>query len=593
MSIPSNLSVPVTSLDNKTTSTVAPIDFASNRVLIIQIVLFVLFCHSLGYFGFSIVWLFAATGLAVFGVVRTRKALELHNTIRFQQLMHHPSMLQHSLPVLPSWISFPDWEKADFIQSALATLWPYVKKAAEDIIMTQMAPMLNSMKPPFLTGLTIGRLDLGNIPASVHGVKVHAIPSAGALYVDMSVEFAGNPVIAVEARSGPIVVSVYVADFVFKSSIRVLLKPLSDEIPCISAVSLSLTRKPDINFKLDTGAPGLNVMSIPGLNDFLYTLIKDQVAAQLVWPKKIVVPLKPLEPEVLAGLQSSENQGVLEVRVYGAKDIKVNDVYAKLTLGDKSFKTKSVKPNGDVLEWGDTFEFLVSDPRTEQLTVSIKNKENMVMGTLNTLVINRITQASSKLLGDCEVPLDSLRADEPTSMWIPLSHSHRGKGTIHLSLHYKPFKTNKTDEADSTSAPRTPPPSRLTHRGSSLNVRSCKGLLTTTIHKANGLRNPNGSNQIDPFVQISVGNARAKTRVIQANDAPEFETQFELQVSDSANQELLVEVADFNRVTKNQPLGELTIPIYRIQRDGKKQATYPLTKCQGGTITLTTEFREY
>ena len=156
----------------------------------------------------------------------------------------------------------------------------------------------------------------------------------------MSVEFAGNPVIAVEARSGPIVVSVYVADFVFKSSIRILLKPLDDEIPCISAVSLSLTRKPDINFKLDTGAPGLNVMSIPGLNDFLYTLIKDQVAAQLVWPKKIVVPLKTLDAAVLSALQSTENQGVLEVRVHGAKDIKVNDVYAKLTLGDNSFKNQ-------------------------------------------------------------------------------------------------------------------------------------------------------------------------------------------------------------------------------------------------------------
>ena len=49
----------------------------------------------------------------------------------------------------------------------------------------------------------------------------------------------------------------------------------------------------------------------------------------------------------------------------------------------------------------------------------------------------------------------------------------------------------------------------------------------------------------NPFVQISVGNARAKTRVIQANDAPVFDTQFELQVTDSANQELLVEIADF------------------------------------------------
>src|SRR6202000_918932 len=102
----------------------------------------------------------------------------------------------------------------------------------------------------------------------------------------------------------------------------------------------------------------VSVMSIPGLNDFLYDLIKTQMASFVVWPKKIVIPIKKLSADVLTSLNTAESQGILYVRVKGAKDIKHGESYAKVSVSGQKKKTELKKHSGTV-EWREHFDFLV------------------------------------------------------------------------------------------------------------------------------------------------------------------------------------------------------------------------------------------
>ena len=198
--------------------------------------------------------------------------------------MHEPSALQSSLPLIPPWLSFPDLEKADFIATIVAQMWPSLKEATEATIEQVVTPLMDQLKPPFLTSLTFHRLDLGNVPPSIPGVKLQS-SEEDELMLDVEVEFAGNPNIVIEAKAGPAPINVHVADFFFRGTVRAVLKPLINEIPCFAAVSVSLVTRPEINFKLNT--VGVSVMAVPGLNDALYELIKTQMASFLVWPKKV------------------------------------------------------------------------------------------------------------------------------------------------------------------------------------------------------------------------------------------------------------------------------------------------------------------
>ena len=131
------------------------------------------------------------------------------------QLMHNPSALQSSLPLIPPWISFPDLEKADFITTLCKQAWPSIKLATETELLKQLPPLIDKLKPPFLTSITFERLDLGNIPPHIPGVRLQSGETTDEIMLDMEVEFSGNPQIIIEASTGPVSVTVRVEDFFF------------------------------------------------------------------------------------------------------------------------------------------------------------------------------------------------------------------------------------------------------------------------------------------------------------------------------------------------------------------------------------------
>ena len=586
-----------------TPSITSRIDWSLNWEVISRTGFLILWAWGIGYIRFSALWVLLVGLLIVFSITRQRKHFRFHETLKFQKRMHAPAALQSSLPLIPPWISFPDIEKADFITTLCTQMWPSIKQATEAQLRAQLPPIIDKLKPPFLTSITFNRLDLGNIPPSIPGVRLQQTDSADELMLDMEVEFSGNPQIIIEASTGPVSVTVRVEDFFFRGTVRALLKPLIDEIPCFAAISVSLVTRPTINFKLNT--VGVSVMAIPGLNDALYELIKTQVAAFVVWPKKIVIPLKKLSDDVLAALNTAEVQGILYVRVLGAKDIRSGDVYAKVTLGGGQKKKTHSKKHHGAVEWNECFELYVHDQDNDEVKVELKAKDNLLVGTVNTLVINQFKTQKSTALGDVSIPVNRVSADSqanvPQDLWLPLQHQHKGKaGQVHVELTWSPFRTNAEKAGEDTGRP-------MLRRRSTRHIGLASGLLMVTLHSAHGLRKGSSSHAAhNVYCVLMLGKSEVKTGTASASkdkDTCSWEAQFDLAVDDATSQQLRVELREKHSHlssamhlgmghAKDVVLGEVVVSMAQAAKEDRKSVTLPIQKQPSATLSLTYELKE-
>jgi Ca2+-dependent lipid-binding protein len=574
------------------------------------------FSHIIGYLSFSYLYILILQLLIVFGIVRYKKSIEYHSSIKFQRLLHDSSNLELALyndykdinkAKIPSWVSFTDLEKVDWLQNMLKQMWPQIKEATEKTVESSLTPLFASLKPGFLSDLGFYKLDLGNIAPHVKGVKIQNYNDNNSsndemIMLDMDVESAGNPIIQIEAKSGPINVVATLADFQMFASVRVLLKPLIVQWPCFGAISISFTRKPEINFRLETG--NVNVMSIPGLNQFLNDMIKTQVSAFLVWPKKIVIPMSELSELVLKQLNESEPVGIIAIKVHAAKDLRPMDSYVRLVLGNEVKKTAIIKGHSKEPTYDEEFEFQVVDPRTEVVTLQVKGKQNVVNSMMNVVTKLNVPSTKGITLGECHLQLDTLTMhNAPNSMWLPLQQTNKkyAGGHIHLTTQWKPFRDYKSNKFNDSHAQHNTNTGKSQHNPSSHKpsksppVVSSKGVLIIILHSASKLQKSSGSTNVDPYCFISLGQTKIKTEAMENNPEPKWELQEEIRVKDSASQTLIIEVRDKNRIHKDELLGEFRMPISQIQAEGGRiEKHFPLSGTQSGaTIYLSLNFREY
>lgn len=98
---------------------------------------------------------------------------------------------------------------------------------------------------------------------------------------------------------------------------RTSLAHLSPDAPGgVGAVMLSFTRKPQVDFDIRTPqAGGISVMNLPLVHGFLTTFLKDTLTDMMVLPRKMVIPMVPIDQDGLQRLSESNIQGIISIRV--------------------------------------------------------------------------------------------------------------------------------------------------------------------------------------------------------------------------------------------------------------------------------------
>ncbi|XP_015574893.2 synaptotagmin-2 [Ricinus communis] len=485
--------------------------------------------------------------------------------------------LQRMLPELPLWVKNPDYDRVDWLNRFIATMWPYLDTAICKTVKTIAKPIIAEQIPKYkIDSVEFQELTLGSLPPTFQGIKVY-ITDEKELIIEPSLKWAGNPNIIIAAKAFGLRATVQVVDLQVFAAPRITLKPLVPTFPCFASIFVSLMEKPHVDFGLKL--LGADVMSIPGLYRFVQELIKDQVANMYLWPKALQVPI--LDPAKAA----KRPVGILSVKVVRAMKLKkkdflgASDPYVKLKLTEDKLPSKktAIKHKNLNPEWNEEFNIVVKDPETQALEVIVYDWEQV---------------GKHEKMGMNVVPLKELTPDEPKVMTLDLlknmdpndAQNEKSRGQLVLELIYKPFKEDEmpNDVADSNDVGKAP---EGTPAGG--------GLLVVIVHEAQDIE---GKHHTNPYVRLLFRGEEKRTKLVKKNRDPRWEEEFQFTLEEPpTNDRIYVEVLSASSrmgiLHPKENLGYVTINLADVVNNKRTNEKYHLIDSRNGRIQIELQWR--
>uniref|UniRef100_A0A8D0C6G4 Extended synaptotagmin 3 n=1 Tax=Salvator merianae TaxID=96440 RepID=A0A8D0C6G4_SALMN len=252
-----------------------------------------------------------------------------------------------ALQQLPAWVHFPDVERVEWLNKILEQTWPYFGAIMEKTFKEVLEPKIRA-KNVHLKTCTFTKIQLGD--------KVRTVE------VKLS-----------KFKVGVNGVQLY-------GTLRVILEPLLTDVPFFGAVTIFFIQKPH----LEINWAGLtNLLDAPGISFLSDSLIQDLIAARLVLPNRVTIPLK--KNMNIANLRFPVPRGVVRVYLLEAENLvqKDNflgairgksDPYALLRVGLVQSRSKTVQRDLNPI-WNEMFEFVVHEIPGQDLEVDLYDED--------------------------------------------------------------------------------------------------------------------------------------------------------------------------------------------------------------------------
>uniref|UniRef100_A0A7N8XGC7 Extended synaptotagmin-like protein 2a n=1 Tax=Mastacembelus armatus TaxID=205130 RepID=A0A7N8XGC7_9TELE len=263
--------------------------------------------YILGYFEFSFSWVLI--GLAMLFYWRKNhgsKDYRINQALAY--LEHEDKAVKQSLPPteLPPWVHYPDVERVEWLNKTVKQMWPFICQFLEKLFKETIEPAVQNANP-HLSSFCFTRIDMGEKPLRVNGVKVYTEN--------------------VDKRQ-----------VIMDLQISILLSSLLLLLPCLSGLCDSIIQD-IINSQ----------MVLP--NSIRIPLVGDTQLAQLRFPV----------PKAVLRIHFIEAQDLLSKDTFMKGLIKgKSDPYGIISIGTKQFKSKVIQENLNP-KWNEVYEALVYD----------------------------------------------------------------------------------------------------------------------------------------------------------------------------------------------------------------------------------------
>ncbi|XVE98409.1 hypothetical protein REPUB_Repub03eG0104100 [Reevesia pubescens] len=190
----------------------------------------------------------------------------------------------------PSWVVFSQRQMLTWLNQHLTKIWPY--EAASDLIKTSVEPVLEQYRPIKLSSLKFSKFTLGTVAPQFIGISIVEEDGADSVTMEMGMQWEAilNIVLDMKTYLG-VSLPVQVKDIGFTGVIRLIFKPLVNELPCFGAVCFSLRKKKKLDFTLKV--IGGDISTIPGLSDAIESTIRDAIEDSIMWPVRKIIPILP------------------------------------------------------------------------------------------------------------------------------------------------------------------------------------------------------------------------------------------------------------------------------------------------------------
>ncbi|CAJ2675773.1 synaptotagmin-2-like [Trifolium pratense] len=486
--------------------------------------------------------------------------------------------LQQLLPELPFWIKNPDYDRLDWLNKFVESMWPYLNKAICKTARTIAKPIIAEQIPKYkIDSVEFDELNLGSLPPTFQGMKVYSTDEKE-LIMELSVKWAGNPNIIIAVKAFGLRATVQVVDLQVFASPRITLKPLVPSFPCFANIYVSLMEKPHVDFGLKL--LGADAMAIPGLYRIVQEIIKEQVAKMYLWPKALEVqimdPSKAMKTPV----------GILHVKVLRALKLKKKDImggadpYVKLKLKDDKLASKktTVKYKNLNPEWNEEFNVVIKDPESQALVLNVYDWEQIgrheKMG-MNAIPLKELTPNEPK-----ELTLKLLKTLEPDN-----PENEKPRGELVVEVMYKPFTEDelpKNPAEDNNGIEKAPEGTPATG-----------GLLVIIIHEAEEVE---GKHHTNPYARLIFKGEEKKTKHVRKNRDPRWGETFQFTLDEPPTKErLYVEVqsasSKLGLLHPKENLGYVEINLSDVVSNKRINEKYHLIDSKNGKIQIELQWR--
>uniref|UniRef100_A0A665X9E7 Extended synaptotagmin-like protein 1b n=1 Tax=Echeneis naucrates TaxID=173247 RepID=A0A665X9E7_ECHNA len=419
---------------------------------------------------------------------------------------------------LPAWVNFPDVEKVEWLNKVLQQVWPFVGQYLEKLLVETIAPSIRASSTHLQT-LSFTKVDMGDKAMKVVGIKAHTENDKGQVLLDLYINYVGNAEINVEVKR--YFCKAGVKGIQLHGMMRVILEPLIGDVPIVGAVTMFFIQ---------------SVMSD--------SMIMDAIAAFLVLPNRLVVPLVP--GLHVAQLRSPLPRGVVRIHLLEAQNLAAKDNYVKgvmaglsdpyviLRVGPQTFTSKHID-NTDSPKWGEIYEVIVHEVPGQELEVEVYDKD----------------PDQDDFLGRTKLDLGIVKKSIVVDDWYTLKDTPSGR--IHFRLEWLALLPN-TDRLE-----------QILKRNESVTSKNAdppsSAILVVYLDKAEALPMKKGNKEPNPMVQLSVQDITRESKTCYTTVNPEWEEAFTFFIHDPHKQDIDIQVKDADRV---QTLGSLTIPLSRL-----------------------------
>ncbi|XP_045359464.1 extended synaptotagmin-3 isoform X2 [Leopardus geoffroyi] len=498
-----------------------------------------------GYLGLSITWLLLGALLWMWWR-RNRRGKLGRLAAAFEFLDNERQFISRELrgQHLPAWIHFPDVERVEWANKIISQIWPYLSMIMENKFREKLEPKIRE-KSIHLKTFTFTKLYFGQKCPRVNGVKAHTNKrNRRQVVLDLQICYIGDCEISAELQK----IQAGVNGIQLQGTLRIILEPLLVDKPFVGAVTVFFLQKPHLQINW-TGLT--NLLDAPGINEVSDSLLEDLIAAHLVLPNRVTVPVK--KGLDVTNLLFPLPCGVIRVHLLEAENLAQkdnflgirgkSDPYAKVSIGLQHFRSRTIYKNLNPT-WNEVFEFIVYEVPGQDLEVDLYDED----------------PDRDDFLGSLQICLGDVMTNRVVDEWFVLNDTTSGR--LHLQLEWLSLIAS---------------PEALTQDHSGLST----AILVVFLESACNLpRNPfdylNGEyrakklprftkNKVsrDPssYVKLSVGKKTQTSKTCPHTKDPVWSQVFSFFVHDVAAEELHLKVLDDDQECA---LGVLEFPLCQI-----------------------------
>ncbi|XP_038884156.1 synaptotagmin-3-like isoform X2 [Benincasa hispida] len=457
-------------------------------------------------------------------------------------------------------------------------MWPYLDKAICCRIRGMAKPMFAVYIGKFqIQSIEFENLSLGTLPPKLYGIKVHET-NENEIVMETAIRWAGNPNIVLMLRLFSLQIRIQLVDLQIFVAPRVALKPLVPAFPCFSKIVVSLLEKPHVDFGMKI--QGGDIMSIPGLSQFVQEIIRKQVSNLYLWPHVFEIPI--LDASVAA---TKKPVGILHVNVVKALKLSKMDIlgtsdpYVKLSISGERLPSKktTIKMNNLNPIWNEKFKLIVKDPESQVLQLQVYDWDKV---------------GGHDRLGMQLVPLKVLTPYEKKELTLDLLkntniNDHQNKkprGQLVVELKFTPFREESSKFSSRLDGCR----SMVSQDERDLHddVVGGAGLLSVKIQGATSVEGKRHSN---PYAVMHFRGEKKKTKMVKKCRDPVWNEDFQFMLEEPPLEEKIhIEVRSrrssiFSFLSK-ESLGHVEINLVDVVHNGRINTKYHLINSRYGMI---------